>query len=101
MAGPIVVGTDGSEMSAMVVRRTARIAHALDVLVHVVSAYRSIAGTGAAPHAPVFAGERADAESILSEAVEQVRDEGAEVKTHAIPGDPAEALLQVAEIEQA
>jgi nucleotide-binding universal stress UspA family protein len=101
MAKTIVVGTDGSETASMVVRRTARLASALDAVVHIVSAYKSIAGTGKAPYAPAFASERADAEAILMEALEVVRGQQVQARTHAIPGDPAEALLQVAEAERA
>lgn len=101
MTEAIVVGTDGSETASMVVRRAARLGKALKAVVHLVCAYRSIAGTGKAPYAPVLADARADAEGILFEAVNMGRREGADVKAHAIPGDPAEALLLVAETEGA
>jgi nucleotide-binding universal stress UspA family protein len=97
----IVVGTDGSPTAGAVVRRAARLAHATGALVHVVSAYKTLAGTGRAPFAPSFAAERADAEEILREAADYVRTEQAQVKTHAIPGDPADALIAVAETEDA
>ena len=101
MTEAIVVGTDGSETATMVVRRAARLASALKAVVHVVSAYKSIADTGKAPYAPAFAGERADAEAILSEAVDLASREGVDVRAHAVPGDAAEALLLVAENEEA
>jgi nucleotide-binding universal stress UspA family protein len=101
VATGMVVGTDGSPTAGAVVRRTARLAHATGAVVHVVSAYRSIAGTGRAPYAPAFASERADAEEVLREAADFVRAEAAEVKTHAVPGDPANALIAIAEAENA
>ncbi|HEX2016255.1 MAG TPA: universal stress protein [Solirubrobacteraceae bacterium] len=97
----IVVGTDGSPGAGAVVRRSARLARATGAGVHLVSAYRTIAGTGRAPYAPAFAAERADAEEILREGAEFVRSEEVEVKTHAVPGDPADALIAVAESEGA
>jgi nucleotide-binding universal stress UspA family protein len=97
----IVVGTDGSPTAGAVVRRAARLARVTGALVHVVSAYKTLAGTGRAPLAPAFAAERADAEAILREAAEFVRSEQAQVRTHAIPGDPADALIAVAETEHA
>lgn len=100
-AQPIVVGTDGSETATMVVRRAARLASALDAVVHLVSAYRSIAGTAAAPSAPAFAAERAEAESVLADAVQLVGRADVQATAHAIPGDPAQALLHVAETERA
>jgi len=97
----IVVGTDGSPGAGAVVRRAARLARATGANVHLVSAFKTIAGTGRAPYAPAFESERADAEEILREGAEFVRSEGVELKTHAVPGDPADVLIAVAENEGA
>ena len=101
MADVIVVGTDGSATANRAVREAVRLAVALQAPVHLVSAYEPLRGahvTGAPEGAArVWAPLPDDqVEGILGEAAATVRMAGAEVVTHAVRDDPADALLDVA-----
>ena len=84
----IVVGADGSETGAEALAVALRLAAALRSELHVVSAYGPI-------QAP------SDAEAVLAEATRAVRAEGLEAVTHARRDDPANALIAVAEEQDA
>jgi nucleotide-binding universal stress UspA family protein/L-amino acid N-acyltransferase YncA len=79
----IVVGVDGSETGAKALAVALTLAAVLEAAVHVVSAYGALQGPS-------------DAESVLSAATRAVRAEGLEPVTHALRGNPAEALTAVA-----
>ena len=102
----IVVGTDGSPSAKRAVAQGARLAVALDCTLHVVSAYEPLRGArivGAPEGAAQIWKVRPDAqvEAITSEAGAFARNLGVKVQMHALTGDPAEALLEIAELEQA
>jgi nucleotide-binding universal stress UspA family protein len=102
MADTIVVGTDGSETAKRAVQESVRLAKALGGEVHVVSAFEPLRGarvTGAAEGAAKVWQPLPDSkvEAILGEAGAAVRLNEVAVKTHAIHGDPADALLEVAD----
>lgn len=106
MGDSIVVGTDGSETAKQAVAEAVRLALALRAPVHVVSAFEPTRGAhvSGAPEgaAKVFAPRPDDrVEAILSEAAAGVRLAGVEVTTHAVREDPADALLNVADKEDA
>jgi nucleotide-binding universal stress UspA family protein/RimJ/RimL family protein N-acetyltransferase len=84
----IVVGADGSETGAKALAVALRLAAVLGAALHVVSAYGAL-------QAP------SDAEAVLAEATRDVRAEGIEALTHARRDDPAEALIAVAEEQDA
>jgi nucleotide-binding universal stress UspA family protein len=95
----IVVGTDGSDTAKRAVAEAARLAHALGSDVHIVSAYeplRAVRVAGATEDLQ----PRPDSivESTLAQAAAAVRiaEVAVAVKTHAIRGDPADALVTVA-----
>jgi nucleotide-binding universal stress UspA family protein len=100
----IVVGTDGSETAAEAVRQAIGLAALSSATLSVVSAYsagpeRRPQGDKAAAPADVQyeIGPREDVNMVLDVAASDARREGVEVQTHAVEGDPAEALLSVAE----
>ena len=105
----IVVGTDGSPTARRAVRDAADLALATGSYVHVVSAYRSDASiqamtataamAGALPHGAFALSHSlaADAEETVTNAAKEFADRGVSVDTHAVPGDPADVLLSVAE----
>jgi nucleotide-binding universal stress UspA family protein len=89
----IVVGTDGSETAAKAVDEAAALAGKSGAVLHVVTAYERLKSERYSPDA------RAD--SVLDAACAAARIAGAEAKPHAREGDPADALLTVAEEESA
>jgi nucleotide-binding universal stress UspA family protein len=101
MDDSIVVGTDGSDTAKQAVSEAVRLAKALGAPVHVVAAFEPTRGahvTGAPEGAAKAWAPLPDdvVESILAEAAAAVRLAGAEVTTHAIRSDPADAVLEVA-----
>lgn len=98
----IVVGTDGSDTARRAVSEGLRLAKLLDAEVHLVSAYEPVRGTriaGAAVAAAEIWQPLPDSEvnAVLAEAAGAARAQGLQVHTHARRGDPAEAVLDVAE----
>lgn len=101
MADQIVVGTDGSESAQLAVSEAVRLAKSLGGQVHLVSAYEPLRGAkiSGAPEgaAKVWAPLPDSAvEGILSQAAAAIRLQDVPVETHAIEGEPADALLGVA-----
>lgn len=102
----IVVGTDGSQTSERAVAEAARLAATMGSTLHLVSAYEPLRGarvTGVPEAAAKVWEIRPDGrvESIVEQATASVRMHGVEVRPHAITGDPADALLAIAEQESA
>ncbi len=106
MFNAIVVGTDGSPSATAAVRRAAELARVCGATLHVVAAYRPAGAMYVAPDIlPVGLNElvdpRAEADEALAGAVETVGAGGLRVETYACPGDPASALIDVAEAHRA
>src|SRR5215203_4091120 len=104
MFGSIVVGTDGSETANEAVRQATELAKATGASVDLVSAYEPVSNQRLreekreAPEDLQWAvNEREDVDATLNEAAEQLRAAGVEVNTFARQGDPADAILDVAE----
>jgi nucleotide-binding universal stress UspA family protein len=104
MFGTIVVGTDGSETANEAVRQATELAKATGDNVDLVSAYEPVSNQRLreekreVPEDIQWAvNEREDVNATLDEAAEQVRSAGVEVSTFARQGDPADAILDVAE----
>jgi nucleotide-binding universal stress UspA family protein len=101
-SGPIVVGTDGSEGATKAVREAARLALALGVELHLVSAGGLVSGAHIVG-APVAAAEiwqplpDQELNQILSSAAVEVRHDGLVVAQHTADGDPADALINIAD----
>jgi nucleotide-binding universal stress UspA family protein len=100
-SGSIVAGTDGSETAMVAVRAAAQIAKATGAPLRLVCAYDAVPGHGMAPEALAYYDPCEDAEGCLHAAAESVREDGLEVRTHAIKGGAASALLEVAEASKA
>jgi nucleotide-binding universal stress UspA family protein len=99
----IVVGTDGSEGGMAAVVKAGRLAAATGGRVVVVSAYGSAPPvTAMAPEASFMAGPGADrATDVLARAARQLDAEGVANDTRAVMGGAADALCEVAAIENA
>ena len=100
----IVVGTDGSETATKAVRQAAELAQSVGGVLEVVSAYEPVGTTrlrAERQQAPEdvqwMVNEREDVEASLASAVEAAEAVGAQVNTYARRGDPADAILDVAE----
>jgi nucleotide-binding universal stress UspA family protein len=100
----IVVGTDGSETAGKAVAQAAELAAAVDATLLVVSAFEPVSGTRLreeASQAPDdvrwMVNPREDVDATLESAVEVALEHGAQSKTFARQGDPADAILDVAE----
>ena len=100
----IVVGTDGSDTAAEAVRQAVDLAKLSGAELRIVSAYEPISKrrVEAEKHdAPADVqheiGPREDVNLILDAAAAAARKEGIDVQTHPVEGEPAEAILNVAE----
>jgi nucleotide-binding universal stress UspA family protein len=100
----IVVGTDGSETAGEAVRKAIELAQAVGGTIELVSAFEPVPNQRLreeARQAPDdlqwMVNPREDVEATLSEAAERVKGEGVTVNTYAREGDPADAILDVAE----
>lgn len=96
-----MVGTDGSDRANLAVQEAVRLAKALGAELHIVSAFEPLRGAriAGAPEgaAKVWAPlPDSQVEATLSEAVADIRARGVNVTPHAVEGDPADALLDVA-----
>lgn len=106
MYSSIVVGTDGSPTARRAVMEAIRLAGAVGAALHVVSAYEPLRGTrivGAPEGAAKVWSVAPDAEvqRIVEEAIARARMDGVKARAHTLTGDPAAALLAIAEQEHA
>ncbi len=104
MFGSIVVGTDGSETAGEAVRQAIALAKPLEAKLQIVSAYEPVSDTRLrveAQHVPQdlqwLVNPREDVEATLTEAAELAAEQGVQATTFARQGDPADAILDVAE----
>ncbi|MGO9489707.1 MAG: universal stress protein [Solirubrobacteraceae bacterium] len=99
----IIVGTDGSDTAQRAVAEAARLARELGSQLHLVSAYEPVRGArvAGAPEGVTKLAPDAKVQAVVDEAVAACRVGGVEAKAHTVKGDPADALLEVAEQEQA
>ena len=108
MFGSIVVGTDGSGTATQAVREAVDMAKAVGATLELVSAYAPVsearlrAERRDAPEDVQWAiNPRQEVEVSLSDAAEIAREAGVKVNTYAREGDPADAILDVAEEQKA
>jgi len=107
MFSTIVVGTDGSDTAAQAVRQAVDVASALGANLELVTAYAPVseqrlrAERREAPADVRATNPRQEVESSLAEAAEEARAAGVGVTTHARQGDPADAIIEVAEERKA
>jgi nucleotide-binding universal stress UspA family protein len=97
----IVVGTDGSPTAQRAVAEATRLAGALGSELHLVSAYEPLRGVRIAGRAEVPVLPDTRVQAVVEEAAATIRLSGVEVQSHALTGDPADALLEIAQQEGA
>ena len=104
MFGSIVVGTDGSETAGEAVRQATELAKAVGAKVNLVSAFEPVGNQRLREERQQvpedmqwMVNEREDVEATLRSAAEQIGEAGVDVETHSRQGDPADAILDVAE----
>ena len=100
----IVVGTDGSDTATQAVRQAIELARSVGARIELVSAYEPVtdprldAETIEVPEdLHWMINPREDVEATLEEAAREIREAGVEVEVFARQGDPADAILDVAE----
>ena len=105
MFASIVVGTDGSDTAQKAVERAVSLAASLGARIEVVSAYEPVSGQRlrderqeAPSDVQWMINPREEVDGTLEGVAESARAAGvADVRTHARQGDPADAILDVAE----
>jgi len=104
MFGSIVVGTDGSSTAQEAVRQATELARSLKAKVYLVSAYEPVPEgrlRDERQQVPAdlqwMVNPREDVEQTLREGADSLEEVGIEVETLAREGDPADAILDVAE----
>ena len=100
----IVVGTDGSQTASTAVKQAVELASSIKAKIELVSAYEPVGDqrlreerTEVPDDVQWMVNPREDVEAVLSEAADRARAAGVEVATYAREGDPADAILDVAE----
>jgi nucleotide-binding universal stress UspA family protein len=100
----IVVGTDGSDTATEAVRHAAELAKATGGTLDIVSAFEPVPQERLREEIADVPGDiahgigpREDVNVTLEGSAVRVRESGVEVQTHAREGDPADAILDVAE----
>jgi len=104
MFGVIVVGTDGSETANEAVRQAVELASQVGAKLEIVSAFQPVStarlreeGRHAPPDVEWMVNHREDVDNTLEEAADNARGAGVDVMVFARQGDPADAILDVAE----
>jgi nucleotide-binding universal stress UspA family protein len=108
MFSSIVVGTDGSETATKAVSQAVDLARSLGAKLELVSAYEPVSEQRLkqerkqTPEDLQWAiNPREDVDATLESAADIARKAGVEVAVYARQGDPADAILDVAEEQQA
>ncbi|HEX8065224.1 MAG TPA: universal stress protein [Thermoleophilaceae bacterium] len=108
MFGSIVVGTDGSETATEAVRQATELAKSVGGRINLVSAFEPVGNqrlreerTQVPDDMQWMVNEREDVEATLRAAAEQIAETGVDVETFSRQGDPADAILDVAEEQNA
>ena len=106
MFNVIVVGTDGSDSASVAVQRAASLASLTGATLHIVSAYRHVslgsvamaasAGASTPDVEQVNRSVTAQGEQVVEYAADAARRAGVKVELHAVPGDAADVLVDVA-----
>ncbi len=104
----IVVGTDGSETAKVAVQQATDLAKSVGATIDVVSAYEPVGSArlreearDVPPDMEWMVNPREDVEGTLRDNAESLTSDGVEVETLAREGDPADAILDVAEEKDA
>ncbi|MBI5309497.1 MAG: universal stress protein [Actinobacteria bacterium] len=108
MIKTIIVGTDGSDTAAQAVVQAGELAEKLDAQLVIVSAFEPVSETRLqeerveAPADVEWAiNEREDVDAMLAQISAPLRERGVNVRFAARQGNPADAILDIAEEEHA
>jgi nucleotide-binding universal stress UspA family protein len=108
MFDSMVVGTDGSDTAKEAVRQATELAKRIGATIHLVSAYEPVPeGRLREERQQVpddlqwMVNPREDVDATLREAAEKIEEAGVGVNIYAREGDPADAILDVAEEKNA
>jgi nucleotide-binding universal stress UspA family protein len=103
----IVVGTDGSDTASVAVEKAIELAKTSGATLHIVHAHRLVSsaalGQAAAAGGPTFdivevnKSIEADSKHVAARAAQHAEAAGVKCETHHMPGDAADALIDVAE----
>jgi nucleotide-binding universal stress UspA family protein len=100
----IVVGTDGSETATEAVKTAVELAKLSDAKLEIVSAYQPVPQSRLRDESEGISGDvshainpREDVQLVLDNAAAVAKKEKVDVVTHPREGDPADAILDVAE----
>lgn len=100
----IVVGTDGSQTATTAVKQAVELASSIKAKIELVSAYEPVGDqrlreerTEVPEDVSWMVNPREDVDATLREAAEMAKEAGVDVETYARQGDPADAILDVAE----
>ncbi|MDF2732603.1 MAG: universal stress protein [Desertimonas sp.] len=98
MYSNIVVGTDGSDTAKTALQHAIDLATVQGATIHIVSAFRS---GGAAVKVGTqaehwYIDSRTKIDAILDNAAAVARSKGLTVETHAVEGDPGDAIVTIA-----
>ncbi len=100
----IVVGTDGSDTARQAVRQAIELARSVGARIELVSAYEPVSDARLRQDSiqvpedlQWMINPRADVQAMLEEAAAEIRAGGVQVEVFARQGDPADAILDVAE----
>ncbi|MEY2517020.1 MAG: hypothetical protein QOJ89_4378 [bacterium] len=103
MFSSIVVGIDGSDTAHEAMRQATLLARSVGARIALVSAYEPVSDARLRESIVVpqdlhwIINPREDVESTLEQAAAEIRESGVEVEVFARQGDPADAILDVAE----
>jgi nucleotide-binding universal stress UspA family protein len=104
MYGAIVVGTDGSDTAKEAVRQATELSKAMGAKLLLVSAYEPVSESRLRQERQEVPDDvqwmvnpREDVQAVLDVAAEEAKGKGVDVDTFAREGDPADAILDVAE----
>jgi nucleotide-binding universal stress UspA family protein len=108
MYARIVIGTDGSETAKEAVRQAIDLARQVGASLYVVSAYEPVPQSRLREERQQVPDDlahtvspREDVDATLTETEKEIKASGVDVSTFARQGDPADAILDVAEEENA
>jgi nucleotide-binding universal stress UspA family protein len=104
----IVVGTDGSETATQAVHQAVDLAKRIGAKIELVSAYEPVSDqrlreerTEIPDDLQWMVNPREDVDATLNDAADVAKEAGVDVETYPRQGDPADAILDVAEEQNA
>ncbi len=99
----VVVGTDGSDTAAEAVRHAIELTKLCGAKLHIVTAYKPkpVRAAGVPEEFRERLGPGGEADTVLEDQCARARAAGVDVEGHTGTGDPADAIVRVAEREKA